>query len=126
MGTDENVHNAVLLLVHLNLRGAAHLDNSDATGQFGAALLQFLLLIVLLGGLDGAADELAPLVNGRLVLPAVEHDRVVLGDDGFLEAAWALWHDHLEFHTGPRCRFRWWVWRGSAWWPCGCLRNGTG
>merc|ERR1712004_813670 len=51
-GGVQGVGDPVLLLVHLNLRGAADLEDSHTTGKPGHSLLDLLLLILGVGLLD--------------------------------------------------------------------------
>ena len=73
-GGVEGVFDAGLLFLHLGLGGGADVDDGDAAGELGAALLE-LLAIVVGGGLVNLAGDLvdAGLDGGGVV---------VVGDDG--------------------------------------------
>ncbi|KAI3480490.1 hypothetical protein L1887_57336 [Cichorium endivia] len=77
----ERIVVSVLLLAHLHLGRAAHLDHRHAARKLGQTLLQ-LGAVVLGGGgvVDGGADLLAALRQTVLVALAVEEDGVLLGD----------------------------------------------
>ena len=55
-GRRERVLDAVLLLLELDLGGGADLDDGDATGQLGEALLELLAVVVGGGVLDLGLD----------------------------------------------------------------------
>mmetsp|Transcript_41831 Transcript_41831/g.73608 ORF Transcript_41831/g.73608 Transcript_41831/m.73608 type:complete len:475 (+) Transcript_41831:632-2056(+) len=83
----EGVGHAVLLLVHLHLRGAADLKHGHAARQLGQALLQLLLLVLRGGGGDRLAQQLAPLLDRFLSARTIEHDGVILRDGDALAGA---------------------------------------
>ena len=55
-GGGQRVLDAVLLLLELHLGGGADLDDGDAAGQLGQALLELLAVPVRVGVLDLALD----------------------------------------------------------------------
>ena len=55
-GRRERILDAVLLLLELDLGGRADLDDGDATGQLGEALLELLPVVVRGGVLDLRLD----------------------------------------------------------------------
>ena len=71
----------MLLLLELDLGGRADLEDGDAAGQLGEALLELLAVVVGIGVLDLGLD----LVDAALdvVFPTATFDdrRLVLGDD---------------------------------------------
>mmetsp|Transcript_37507 Transcript_37507/g.89136 ORF Transcript_37507/g.89136 Transcript_37507/m.89136 type:complete len:502 (+) Transcript_37507:276-1781(+) len=93
LGGVEGVRHAVLLLVHLDLRGAADLQHSHAAGELRQALLQLLPVIVALARVDGLADLIAPL-GDVLLAGAVEDDGVLLGDGHLLRRT-----EHAHVHV---------------------------
>mmetsp|Transcript_7465 Transcript_7465/g.19388 ORF Transcript_7465/g.19388 Transcript_7465/m.19388 type:complete len:351 (-) Transcript_7465:8-1060(-) len=79
-GRVERVGDAVLLLAHLRVGGAAHLDHRDAARELGQALLQLLLLVLRGGQVDAGADLAAAVGDVGLCARAVEENGVVLAD----------------------------------------------
>src|SRR3546814_8930424 len=58
LGGAHGVLDAVLLLLELDLRGGADLEDGDTTGQLGEALLELLAVVVRVGVLDLVLDLL--------------------------------------------------------------------
>ena len=80
-GRLQGVLDAVLLLLHLRLGGRADLDDGDAAGELGEALLQLLAVEVRVGVLDLGLDLVDAALDRGGVTGAVDDRRVVLGDD---------------------------------------------
>src|SRR6476646_1771249 len=80
-GRRDGVLDAVLLLLELHLGVGTHLDDADATGELGEALLELLAVPVGVGALDLGLDLVDPAgdVVGRA--GAVDDRGGVLGDD---------------------------------------------
>src|SRR4029079_2809648 len=95
-GGREGVLDAVLLLLELDLGGRADLDDGDAAGQLGEALLELLAVVVRGGLLDLRLD----LRHARLDLLrrtlAIDDRRVVLGGDHAARLAEVLERDRVE------------------------------
>src|SRR5207302_10680975 len=70
----QRILDAVLLLLHLRLRGSAHLDDRDAARELGQALLQLLAVEVRVGVFDLGFDLADAPLDRRRIAPAV-HDR---------------------------------------------------
>src|ERR687894_448362 len=75
------VLDAVLALLELDLGRGAGLDDGDATGQLGQALLQLLAVVVGVRLLDLGADLVHPAGDLVAVTGALDDRRLVLGDD---------------------------------------------
>ena len=60
LGVAHGVLDAVLVLLELDLGGRADLDDGDAAGQLGEALLELLAVVVGVGVLDLGADLVDP------------------------------------------------------------------
>ena len=58
LGGGDGVLDAVLLLLELDLGGGADLEDGDATGQLGEALLELLAVVVGVGVVDLVLDLL--------------------------------------------------------------------
>ena len=92
----ERILDAVLLLLELDLGGRADLDDGDATGQLGEALLELLAVVVRGGLLDLDLDLThAGLDLGRIAL-AIDDGGVVLGRDDAAGAAEVLGRDGVQ------------------------------
>ena len=78
----DGVLDAVLLLLELRLGGRADLDDGDAAGQLGQALLELLPVVVGVGLLDLPLDELDAALDGLLVAVALDDGRLFLGRCG--------------------------------------------
>ena len=92
----QRVLDAVLLLLELDLGGRADLDDGDAAGELGQALLELLLVEVAVGVLDLGLDLVDARLDGVLGTGAVDDRGVVLGDLDGLGAA--------EARRAPRSR----------------------
>ena len=79
-GSLQGILDAVLDLLELDLGGCADLDNRDATGELGHALLELLLVKVGVGVLDLALDLVDAILDGLLGAGAIDDGGVVLGD----------------------------------------------
>ena len=79
-GRVQRVVDAVLALLHLDLGRAADLDDRDAAGQLGQALLQLLAVVVRGRLLDLRLDLLDARLDVGLLAGAVDDRRVVLVD----------------------------------------------
>ena len=95
-GGVERVLNAVLLLLDLDLGGAADADYRNAAGELGQPLLQ-LFAIVIGGGLLDLGLDLADTGFDVLLLAGAVDDRgLLLLDHDFLGAAEHRWGDTLQ------------------------------
>ena len=63
-GGGQSILDAVLLLLELDLGGSADLDDGDAAGQLGQALLQLLFVVVGGGLFDLGLDLLDAALDG--------------------------------------------------------------
>src|SRR4051794_10251057 len=81
------VLDAVLALLELDLGGRADLDDRNATGQLGQALLQLLAVVVGVRLLDLGADLVDPALDLLGVAAAVDDGGLVLGDDDLASGA---------------------------------------
>ena len=86
-GGVERILDAVLLLLHLDLGGAADADHRDAAGELGEPLLQLLAVIVGGGLLDLRLDLGNPGLDVLLLAGAVDDGGLLLLDDHLLGAA---------------------------------------
>ena len=86
----------VLLLLDLDLGGAADPDHRHAAGQLGHPLLQLLAVVVGCRLLDQPADLVAAALDVRLLAGAVDDGHLLLGDDHLLGAAQHVEGDVLE------------------------------
>src|SRR5664280_2827348 len=77
----DSVLDAVLALLELDLRGRARLDDSNATGKLGEALLELLAVVVRVGLVDLGADLVDPARNLVSFATTLDDGRVVLGDN---------------------------------------------
>src|SRR5690606_475936 len=80
-GGREGVLDAVLLLLELDLGGRADLDDGDAAGELGEALLELLAIPVGVGVLDLALDLGDAALHVVLGTGALDDGGLVLGDD---------------------------------------------
>ena len=80
-GRGDRVLDAVLLLLELDLGVGTDLDDADATGELGEALLELLAVPVGVGPLDLGLDLVDPTVDVVGVALTVDDRRRVLGDD---------------------------------------------
>ena len=83
----QRVLDAVLLLLHLGLGGRADLDDGDAAGELGEALLELLAVEVRVGVLDLGLDLVDAALDRVGVAGAVDDRGRVLGDDDAARAA---------------------------------------
>ncbi len=83
----DGVLDAVLALLELDLGGRADLDDGDAAGELGQALLQLLAVVVGVALLDLGADLVDPAGDLVGVAGALDDRRLVLGDDDLAGAA---------------------------------------
>src|SRR4051794_35728216 len=81
------VLDAVLALLELDLGGRADLDDRNATGQLGQALLQLLAVVVGVRLLDLGADLVDPALDLLGVAATVDDGGLVLGDDDLASGA---------------------------------------
>ena len=79
-GGGEGVLDAVLLLLHLDLGGRADVDDGDAAGELGQALLELLAVVVGGGVLDLGLDLGDAVLDVLLLAGAVDDGGVVLVD----------------------------------------------
>ena len=75
----------MLLLLQLHLGGGADLEDGDAAGQLGQALLELLPVVVGVGVLDLGLDLVDPALDVVLVAGTLDDGGLVLGDD---DLAW--------------------------------------
>jgi hypothetical protein len=92
----EGVLDAGLLLLHLDLGGGADIDDGDAAGELGEALLELLAVVVGGGLLDLAADLLHAALDVGALAAALDDRRVLLVDDDALGAPEVADGDVLE------------------------------
>src|SRR3712207_4146 len=78
---------SVLALLELDLGRGAGLDDGDATGQLGEALLELLAVVVGVRLLDLGADLVDPAGDLVRVARTLDDGRLVLGDDDLAGAA---------------------------------------
>src|SRR3712207_4438913 len=78
---------SVLALLELDLGRGTGLDDGDATGQLGQALLQLLAVVVGVRLLDLGADLVHPAGDLVAVTGTLDDRRLVLGDDDLAGAA---------------------------------------
>jgi hypothetical protein len=81
LGVAHRVLDAVLLLLELDLGGRADLDDGDAAGQLGEALLELLAVVVGVGVLDLGADLVDAALISVGVAGTLDDGGLVLGDD---------------------------------------------
>ena len=81
LGVANGVLDAVLALLQLDLGGRADLDDRNAAGQLGQALLQLLAVVVGVALLDLGADLVDPTGDLLGVASTLDDGRLVLGDD---------------------------------------------
>ena len=81
LGGADRVLDAVLLLLELDLGGRADLEDGDAAGQLGQALLELLAVVVGVGVLDLGLDLRDAALDVVLVAGALDDGGLVLGDD---------------------------------------------
>src|SRR3954465_3818210 len=87
LGVAHRVLDAVLALLELDLGGRAGLDDGDAAGQLGEALLQLLAVVVGVRLLDLGADLVHPAGDLVGVTRTLDDRRLVLGGDELASAA---------------------------------------
>ena len=95
----DRVLDAVLLLLELDLGGRADLDDGDAAGQLGEALLELLAVPVGVGVLDLRLDLRDAALHVVLGAGAIDDGRVVLGDDDALGLAEQVERGVLELEA---------------------------
>ena len=83
----QGVVEAVFLLLHLDLRGCADVDDGHAAGQLGEALLQLLAVVVAGGLLDLGFDLTHAGLDHLAVAFAADDGGVVLVNGDFLALA---------------------------------------
>src|SRR5699024_2375883 len=81
LGVADRVLDAVLALLELHLGGRTRLEDGDAAGELGEALLELLAVVVRVGVLDLGADLGDPALDLVGVAGALDDGRLVLGDD---------------------------------------------
>ena len=81
LGGRHGVLDAVLLLLELHLGGRADLEDGDAAGQLGEALLELLAVVVGVGVLDLGLDLVDAALDVVLGAGALDDRGLVLGDD---------------------------------------------
>src|SRR5665811_1756195 len=91
LGIADSVLDAVLALLELNLGSRARLDDSNATGKLGKALLKLLTVVVRVGLVDLGADLVDATSNLVGLTSTLDDGRVVLGDDDLASLA-----EHVE------------------------------
>ena len=79
-GRVQGVLDAGLLLLHLGLGGGADVDDGDAAGELGEALLELLAVVVGGGLVDLAADLLDAALDVGALAGALDDGRVLLVD----------------------------------------------
>ena len=77
----------MLALLELDLGGCADLDDCNAAGQLGQALLQLLTVVVAVRLVDLGTDLVHATLDLLLVACALDDGRLVLGDDDLACAA---------------------------------------
>src|SRR6478735_2960003 len=95
----DGVLDAVLALLELDLRGRARLDDGDAAGELGEALLELLAVVVGVRLLDLGLDLGDAALDLRAVLGVLDDGRLVLGDDDLASAAEQVEGGVLELET---------------------------
>ena len=83
----ESVFDALLLFLHLGLGRGTNVDDGDAAGELGEALLELLLVIVAGGFVDLAADLLHAALDIGALAGAFDDGGVLLINDDALGAA---------------------------------------
>src|SRR5690606_23279013 len=83
----DGVLDAVLALLELDLGGRTRLDDGDAAGELGEALLELLAVVVGVGVLDLLADLLHAARDGVGRAGALDDRGLVLGDDDLARLA---------------------------------------
>src|SRR5690606_30929739 len=83
----DGVLDAVLALLELDLGGRTRLDDGDAAGELGEALLELLAVVVAVGVLDLATDLGHATLDLRRVARALDDRGLILGDDDLARAA---------------------------------------
>src|SRR5690606_15781466 len=95
----DGVLDAVLALLELDLGGRTRLDDGDAAGELGEALLELLAVVVRVGVLDLGAD-LRDATGDLLGVAGTLDDRgLVLGDDDLARTAEQVEGGVLELET---------------------------
>jgi hypothetical protein len=95
----DGVLDAVLLLLELDLGGRADLDDGDAAGQLGEALLELLAVVVGVGVLDLGLDLVDAALDRRRRRRALDDRGLVLGDDDLAGRAEQVERDVLELEA---------------------------
>src|SRR5690606_19531526 len=95
----DGVLDAVLALLELDLGGRTRLDDGDAAGELGEALLQLLAVVVAVGVLDLATDLGHATLDGGLLARTLDDRGLVLGDDDLACAAEQVEGGVLELET---------------------------
>src|SRR5207342_1624072 len=98
-GGVQRVFNAGLLFLHLDFGSRTDLDDGDAAGQLGHALLQLLAVVVRRGFFDLRLDLLDARFDGGMFAGAVDDGGVLLGDLHLLRAAEVLDRGLLELQA---------------------------
>ncbi|GET93272.1 chaperonin HSP60, mitochondrial precursor [Leishmania tarentolae] len=83
----DSVHDTILLLAHLQLGSAAHLDDGHATAQLRQTLLQLFTVVLHSLLLDTVPQKLLTLLHRGRIAAAVQHHCVVLGHCHLLHRA---------------------------------------
>src|SRR5690606_18804424 len=81
LGVADRVLDAVLALLELDLGGRTRLEDGDAAGELGEALLELLAVVVRVRVLDLGADLRDPALDLLGVAGALDDGGLVLGDD---------------------------------------------
>ena len=89
----------MLLLLELDLGGGADLDDGDAAGQLGQALLQLLPVVVGVGVLDLGLDLVDAALDVVVVAATLDDGGLVLGDDDLAGLAQQVERDVLELEA---------------------------
>src|SRR4029077_358407 len=95
-GRRERILDAVLLLLELDLGGRADLDDRDAAGQLGEALLELLAVVVGGGVLDLGLDLAHAALDLVGTAVAIDDRRIVLGRDDATSRPEVLGGDRVE------------------------------
>ena len=89
----------MLLLLELDLGGRADLEDRDAAGQLGEALLELLAVVVGVGVVDLGLDLGDATVDVVLGAATVDDRRLVLGDDDLAGLTEQVERDVLELEA---------------------------
>ena len=96
LGGRHRVFDAVLLLLEFDLGGRTDLEDGDAAGQLGEALLELLAVVVGVGVLDLGLDLVDPALDVVFRTRTFDDGGLVLGDDDALGLAEQVERDGLE------------------------------